>query len=277
MIGRAAVLRIIVLAILLCVVYFAFNPPFDPHSVDLQNTFAGLSADHWLGTDHLGRDLAARLLVGSKPSLFAIAIVLAGSLGIGITAGAVIAFGPTGPSVVVRWLAQTLLAVPTLILALVIAAFLGAGTLAIALALIVSAWAPYALTIAALFERLTGEDYWRASLALGASVPGAIRRHLLPNAWHAIGALAGADAGRAVIVVSSLGFIGLSADTGLPEWGAMIHEYRAFLFSEPRLVMTPLLSVTVLSAMLHLFLDSREQTLVRRHLVSTSKQKPSRH
>lgn len=137
-----------------------------------------------------------------------------------------------------------------------IASFLGAGTKAVALALIVSAWAPYALTIAALFERLSAEDYWRASLALGASVPGAIRRHLLPNAWPPIGALAGADAGRAVILVSSLGFIGLSADTGLPEWGAMIHEYRVFLFSEPRLVMAPLVAVSALSAMLHLFLDT---------------------
>lgn len=254
--GGAIPRTTLALALLSCVAFLAFNPSLDPHAVDLRNTFDAPSARHWLGTDHLGRDLAARLLAGARPSLLAIAIVLSASLGIGILAGAMIALGPPSLSVMTRWLAETLLAVPTLILALVVAAFLGAGMSAIALALIVSAWAPYALAIAALFERLTGEDYWRASLALGSSLPGALHRHLLPNAWPAIGALAGADAGRAVILVSSLGFIGLSADTGRPEWGAMIHEYRVFLFSEPLLVMAPLTAVAVLSTALHLLLDA---------------------
>lgn len=255
--ARFPISRILVaLLILLCATILAFNPPLDPHAVNLRQTFNASSALHWLGTDHLGRDLAARLIAGAKPSLLAIAIVLVGSLGIGIFAGALIALAPAPLSAVTRWLAETLLAVPTLILALVVAALLGAGMQAIALSLIVSAWAPYALTIAALFERLTAEDYWRASMALGADMPGAVRRHLLPNAWPTIGALAGADAGRAIILVSSLGFIGLSADTGQPEWGAMIHEYRIFIFSEPRLVMAPIIAVAALSTVLHLLLDA---------------------
>lgn len=232
----------------------AFMPP-DPHAVDLQNVLAGPTVHHWLGTDHLGRDLAARLIVGAEPSLIAVAIVLGASLGIGIAAGAVMTIGPAGAREAVKWLADTVLTLPTLITALVISAVFGAGPTTIALALVVTAWAPYALTVNALFDRLRAEPYWQASIALGTGMPGAVWRHMVPNAWPALGALAGADAGRAVILVASLGFIGLTADTGEPEWGAMINEYRVFLFSEPRLVLAPLLATAILSFWLNRLLD----------------------
>jgi ABC-type dipeptide/oligopeptide/nickel transport system permease subunit len=82
---------------------------------------------------------------------------------------------------------------------------------------------------------------------------------MVPNAWPAIGALAGADAGRAVVLVASLGFIGLSADTGRPEWGAMIYEYRTFLFTEPRLVLAPVIACALVTTLLHLSLDPRHR------------------
>ncbi|MEM1129340.1 MAG: ABC transporter permease [Pseudomonadota bacterium] len=227
----------------------------DPHAVDLTNRLAGPSRDHILGTDHLGRDLATRLSWGALPSLMAVAVVLTGGIGIGIVAGGLIALAPPLVRNAVSWLAETALAVPTLATALVLSALLGAGAMTVAAALLITSWAPYALTIAALFDRIRGETYWQASLALGAPLTRAAAKHMLPNAWPAIGALAGADAGRAVIVVASLGFIGLSADTGRPEWGAMIHEYRMFLFTEPRLVLAPVLACAFVSLALHAVLD----------------------
>lgn len=227
----------------------------DPHAIDLSNRLAAPSAAHLLGTDHLGRDLATRLVWGAAPSLLVVAIVLAGGLGIGLLAGGIIALAPPPLCDGVHWLTMTALAVPTLVAALVLSAILGAGVLTVSAALLVTSWAPYALTIAALFDRIRGEVYWQASKALGATVPSAVRRHMLPNAWTALGAVAGADAGRAVILVASLGFIGLSADTGQPEWGAMIHEYRMFLFTEPRLVLAPILACTFVTVLLHRMLD----------------------
>ena len=231
----------------------------DPHAIDLANRLAGPSLATPLGTDHLGRDLATRVVLGAVPSLMAIALVLVGGLGIGITAGGIIALGPSAVRGGTAWLAQTVLAVPTLVTALVLSAILGAGVWTVALALIMTSWAPYALTIAALFERIRGEAYWRASEALGTSLPTALWRHMVPNAWPAIGALAGADAGRAVVLVASLGFIGLSAATGRPEWGAMIFEYRTFLFTEPRLVLAPVIACALVTTLLHLSLDPRHR------------------
>lgn len=229
--------------------------PHDPHAVDLDRVLSDPSARHWLGTDHLGRDVASRILAGARPSLLAIAIVLASSIGLGLAAGMAIGFGPPALRRPVRWLAETALALPTLITALLLAALFGAGLLAISAALVASTWAPYALSIAGLLERLRGEQYWLASLALGSSAIGAVHRHMLPNAWPMIGALAGADAGRAVVLVASLGFLGLSADTGRPEWGAMVHEYRMFLFSEPRLILAPVLATALVAFALNRTLD----------------------
>ena len=225
----------------------------DPHAIDLSNRLSAPSAAHPLGTDHLGRDLATRLVWGAVPSLSVVAIVLAG--GLGLLAGGIIALAPAPLRDGVQWLAKTALAVPTLVTALVLSAILGAGILTVSAALLATSWAPYALTIAVLFDRIRGEVYSQASEALGATLPSAVRRHMLPNAWPALGGLAGADAGRAVILVASLGFIGLSADTGQPEWGAMIHEYRMFLFTEPRLVLAPILACTLLTVLLHGMLD----------------------
>ncbi|MBV6658662.1 MAG: ABC transporter permease subunit [Devosiaceae bacterium] len=229
--------------------------PLDPHAVDLQAPLESPSVEHWLGTDHLGRDVASRLLAGAQPSLLAIGIVLVASLGIGLSVGILIAFAPSAVSNVLRWLAETALALPTLIVALLLSALFGAGLIAISAALIVSTWAPYALAIAGLLERLRSEPYWTASLALGSSSWGAVRRHGVPNAWPMIGALAGADAGRAVILVASLGFLGLSPDTGRPEWGAMIHEYRLFLFSDLLLVLAPVCATALVALALNLALD----------------------
>lgn len=246
------------LACLAALVLWAAGGVQDPHAIDLSNRLAAPSGDHLLGTDHLGRDLAARLVWGAIPSLSAVALVLSGGLGLGILAGAIIGLGPPAVRGPVQWLAETALAVPTLVTALILSAVFGAGILTVAAALLVTTWAPYALTVAALFDRIRGEPYWLASQALGATLPGAVSRHMVPNAWPALGALAGADAGRAVILVASLGFIGLSADTGRPEWGAMIHEYRMFLFTEPRLVLAPILTCTLVCLLLHMLLDRRD-------------------
>ncbi len=227
----------------------------DPHAIDLGNRLAAPSLSHLLGTDHLGRDLASRVIWGAVPSVMAIAIVLAAGIGFGVTAGGVIALGPRPLRQAVSWLAETALAVPTLVTALVLSAAFGAGVWSVAAALVATSWAPYALASAALFDRARAEPYWQASQALGVSLPAALRRHMLPNVWPAIGALAGADAGRAVVLVASLGFIGLSADTGRPEWGAMVFEYRMFLFTEPRLVLAPILACALTTVFLHIGFD----------------------
>ncbi len=229
--------------------------PHNPHAVDLDAVLAAPSPDHWLGTDHLGRDLVSRLMAGAISSLLAVVVALVASLGIGGLIGALAALGNEPVQHASRRLAELALSVPTMVSALIIAAIFGAGPVTTALALAATAWAPYALVVAALSERLMAEPYWRAAEALGVGRARGMIRHLLPNLAAPLGALVGADAGRAVVLVASLGFLGLSADTGRPEWGAMVYEYRLFLFDTPRLLLAPIFAISVLALMMHLGIE----------------------
>ncbi|MFN3644239.1 MAG: ABC transporter permease [Gemmobacter sp.] len=224
-------------------------------TVDLDAMLAPPSAAHPLGTDHLGRDLLARLAVGVAPTLRAVAAALVGALGLGVAAGAAMALGPALMRATLEGLADLALSLPTLVVALVLAAALGAGSLAIGVALAITGWAPYALTVAALADRVRGEEYWHAARALGVGPVAGFRRHILPAIAPRLGALAGADAGRAVLMAASLGFLGLGVDTGRPDWGGLVHEYRLFLFHAPRLVLAPVAMIALVSLALHLAFD----------------------
>jgi ABC-type dipeptide/oligopeptide/nickel transport system permease subunit len=223
--------------------------------VDLDHVLAPPSAAHPLGTDHLGRDLAARLAAGARPSVQAAAAALAGALGLGLAAGAAMSLGPGWVRAALEGLADLALALPTLVVALLLAGALGGGPLVIGGALAITAWAPYALVVAQLSDRVRHERWWLAARALGVTGPGGFARHILPAIAPRVGALAGADAGRAVVLAASLGFLGLGTDAGRPCWGGMIHDYRMFLFSHPRLVLAPVMALALMSLALHLALD----------------------
>jgi len=253
--ARDSGLRIVMLAVIICISLLGFWQPYPVHAIDLANILAPPSATHLFGTDHLGRDVFSRVMAGAQPSLAAAGLALVLTLTAGILAGSVIAIAPPTCADAVKRLAEIVIAAPQLVVALVVAAILGAGPLTAAIALALTGWAHYALVVAALIERLTAEPYWRAAEALGVDHIGGLRRHLLPNLTAPLGALAGADAARAVILIASLGFLGLAADAGRPEWGAMIHEYRIFIFEAPRLLFYPMAATALLALSFNLLLD----------------------
>lgn len=249
------------LAVLALALAGALWPPADPHAVDVRDALSGPSLAHPLGTDHVGRDVLARLAAGGMASLIAVAVALAATLGLGAVAGLILAGGHPAARAAVQRLAEVALAVPSLVLALVLGALVGPGPVTIALAFAVTAWAPYALVTAGLAETVMLRPYWLAARALGVPMPTALWRHLVPGLRGALGALAGADAGRAIILTASLGFLGLTADSGRPDWGAMIHEYRFFAFERPLLVVAPVAAIATLALALHLLLDGGREVL----------------
>ncbi|MGK8490776.1 ABC transporter permease [Nocardia asiatica] len=191
--------------------------------------FQAPSAEHWFGTDNLGRDLYTRMVHGAGLSLTAtlaavgIALV-AGSL-LGLLAGAI---GGVVDAVVMR-LVDVLLSIPALLLSLALVTALGFGTANVAVAVGVSLVANFARVMRSEVLRVRRAVYVEAAHAAGVRWYTVLARHVLPNSVQPVLALAAVEFGMAVLAVSALSFLGYGAKPPTPEWGTLISEGRNYL------------------------------------------------
>ncbi len=223
----------------LTAIAFAVWQPHAPDAVDVLNRHAPPSLAHWLGTDHLGRDVASRLMAGMGRTFLALGIVASMCVGLGLAVG----LGAASSSGFVRAcllrLAEFASVVPSLILAVAIVALFGFDSVTAGIALGLGAWGPYALLADGLARRALAEPYVQAARALGAGRGRILVRHVLPAILDTHLAYLGAKLGRVVIAYAALAFLGLGVDAGRPDWGAMLFEYRLFMFDHPGLMLWP--------------------------------------
>ncbi|MFI0897262.1 ABC transporter permease [Streptomyces sp. NPDC020983] len=220
----------LVLAVaLLCALRPGLVAGQDPNAVDPISSFAGPGRAHLLGTDELGRDVFSRVVHGAAPSLAIGFGATAFALVLGTALGVLAAVAGRAVGAVVMRLTDVLLAIPGLLLALLVVAVLGPGTLNATVA-IGFAMMPGFVRIARV-QALTVLDsgYVRAAVTFGRRSPGIYLRHLLPNAVPPLLVLATATVGTAIISGSSLSFLGLGPGQPSPEWGAMLADSRDFL------------------------------------------------
>ncbi len=197
--------------------------PFDPLEV-AGPRLAGPSADNWMGTDDLGRDVFTRTMYGARNSMPMAVLVIAASVLIGSAVGAISGFlGRWVDSVLMR-LVDVTLAFPPILLAMVIAATLGPGLRNAFFAMIVVWWPIYARLLRGQVMAVKELDHVEAAVAIGASRPRILRRHILPLSMTPILVNATVDFGNVVLLFASLSFIGLGATPPAPEWGSMITE-----------------------------------------------------
>ena len=202
---------------------------------------------HPLGTDHLGRDLLGRILAGARPTIEAV-LAGAGFAGLaGLSLGLVGAWPGIGGAIA-RGAAQLLTAMPGLLFALAIAGAAGGAIepAAAGLALAVPAAGQAALVVAGLAATAAREGHVRAALALGVTLPRALRRHVWPVLRPPCFAWAGARLPRIALAYAGLAFLGLGADAGRPDWGAMVWEYRTYALAAPWLPVAPVLGLVAL-------------------------------
>lgn len=219
--------------------------PHDPTFVDAAGGFAGPSTAHWLGTDNLGRDILSRLVYGARWSLgivlvATVAIVVAG-VTIGVLAGYV---GGVVDDILMR-LVDTLLSVPSLLLALAIVGTLGPGIGSVVIGLASIWWVGYARVVRGLVLVLRERAFVDAARALGATDARIIVRHVLPSILPVVAVLASLEMGELVLGVSGLSFLGLGAQPPTPEWGSMLNDGRTFFFTAPQLMLYPGLAISV--------------------------------
>ena len=217
--------------------------PYDPLAQELSTRLEPPSTAHWLGTDQLGRDIASRLLYGSRISLVIgiVVVGLAGAFGtfVGVVAGYV---GGIVDEALMR-LTEVFLAFPPLILAMAIAGALGPSLTNAIIAIAAVTWAVYARLARGQILALRQREYVEAARSIGASPLRIMWRHLLPNAIAPLLIQASFDMGSAIISAAGLSFIGFGAQPPTPEWGVMISEGRNFISTQPWLSLFPGLAI----------------------------------
>jgi peptide/nickel transport system permease protein len=205
--------------------------PHSPTDTDTVSKLQGPTIQHWLGTDNYGRDILSRILYGARISIWTGLIGVGISFIIGVPLGAIAAFygGKLG-NFIMRCM-DVLLAFPSLILAMAIAASLGPGLISAMIAVGIVGIPEFARLMYGQTITLKEKEFVEASKAIGVKDSTIMFRHIFPNALGPILVHATLGMGFAILVASSLSFLGLGIQPPTPEWGAMISEGREYIIT----------------------------------------------
>ena len=239
------------LLIVVALVLIAILAPWLTGSSGLQPQLANRlqppGAEHWLGTDQLGRDIYDRIIWGSRITLYIVGLVSVIVVPIGLVVGTVAGYIGGWVDTVLMRITDIFLAFPRLILALALVAALGPGIENAVLAIAVTTWSPYARIARAEVLTIRRSEFIMAAQAQGASTFRILRRHIVPLCLASVIVRLTLDMAGIILTAAGLGFLGLGAQPPTPEWGAMISTGRDFLFDEWWVPTVPGIAIFIVS------------------------------
>ena len=257
----------VVITVLLGAVFAPWLTPFDPLEQDINQRLkepgwqTAEGRVHVLGTDHLGRDILARVIFGSRIALAVgvSAVLISGVLGmaIGLVSGY---FGGKTDDFFMR-LADIQLAFPFILLAIAVIGVLGPSLRNIIIVIGVSSWVVYARVVRGEVLSIREREFVQAAIALGSRDGRIIVRHVLPNAFTPWLVVATLDMARVIVIESALSFLGLGVQPPTPTWGGMLADGRVYLSTAWWLATFPGLAILVTVLGINLLGDGLRDTL----------------
>ena len=219
--------------------------PYDPNSNDWPARLSGPSPEHWLGADHLARDVLSRLLVGARATLYVGFIAVSIALSAGCVLGAVAGYAGGFWDDALMRLIDTLYAFPAILLALLLAAIYQPGTLTAMAAIGIATIPIFARLMRSSVISLKARPFVEAARAQGVSEARLLWRHILPNALSPIIVQASLSLAVAVLAEAALSFLGLGTPPDVPSWGRMLRDAQGFLRQSPMLALIPGLAIVM--------------------------------
>lgn len=242
---------IIVLLVISCAIFAPLIAPYEPTKINTDMLLAapawldGGSMAHLLGTDHLGRDILSRIIYGSRISLLVggASVIVAGIVGVtfGLLSGY---FGGIIDSFFMR-LADSFLALPTILFALVFLTVLEPGILTLIFILGVTNWVIYARLVRGDTLVIREKEYVKAAKSMGVSDFKIITRHILPNIFSSVIIVSTLTVASTIIAESSLSFLGLGVQVPDITWGIMLSEGRDYLATSWWIATFPGIAITI--------------------------------
>lgn len=229
--------------------------PFDPNKVRIVRKYASMSGEHWLGCDHLGRDIFSRLLYGIRSTLFLSLLTMIITIVIGTVIGLISGYQRGKLDECIMRLCDVMLSFPSQVMILAIVGVLGVGIENVIIANIVVKWAWYSRMIRSSVIKHSRKNYILFSRAIGASNTFIIRRHLLPNIMSELVVLATLDTGWVILNISALSFIGLGVQAPTAEWGLMLSEAKNVMIQHPMQMVFPGIAILIVVAAFNMLGD----------------------
>ncbi|MDP1836917.1 MAG: ABC transporter permease [Reyranella sp.] len=260
MVGLAIVAAFIVVAI-----FAPLIAPYDPIATSWSAVRKAPSWAHWLGTDEVGRDILSRIIFGARASLSAGVVSVGIAVGIGVPLGLLAGYAGGWIDAVLSRIVDAMLAVPFLILAIALAAFLGPS--------LSNAMIAIGVTATPIIVRLTRgqtlaarvEDYVEAARAVGNPRWRIALRHILPNIVPPLLVQASLAVAGAIIAEAALSFLGLGQQPPSPSWGSMLNSSQRFIAQAPWMAFWPGFAIFLAVLSFNLLGDGLRDALDPRH------------
>ncbi|ESY84876.1 ABC transporter permease [Mesorhizobium australicum] len=253
---------LIIIALLLVAILAGVLAPYSPTFGDLKNArLLAPTAQHWFGTDDLGRDIYSRILYGSRWTLYVVVLVAIIAAPIGLLVGTVAGYAGGWTDAILMRVTDIFLAFPKLVLALAFVAALGPGIENAVLAIAITSWPPYARIARAETLTVRNSDYIKAVQLMGASPFRIVLRHIMPLCISSLIVRVTLDMAGIILTAAGLGFLGLGAQPPLPEWGTMIASGRRFILDQWWVAGAPGFAILIVSLGFNLLGDGLRDAL----------------
>ena len=235
--------------------------PANPNQSNISEAWQSPSLTHWLGTDSSGRDIASRLMAGARVTVLVVlgAALVSGLVGLGLAV--ISALGPRQLREPLIILIDVLIAFPTLLLAIMLAAVFGSGIPVVIVSVGIGYGVQIARVVRAELRQINAEDFILAAKASGLSRWAILRMHLLPNAAPVFVVQLSLAMGLAILAEAGLSYLGFGAPPSGPSWGLLLQESQSQIAMHPAVVMWPGLAITLTVLAFYLLGDALREAM----------------
>ena len=256
-----AMFALILLGLILLLTLLAPLSPYDPDAIDSSNKLQPPSAAHWFGTDELGRDSFTRALYGGRVSLLVGISAMAVSVVVGMIIGAVSGYmGGKVDAILMRFV-DMLLSVPSVLLIIVLYAFIPANMITLIFMLALFSWTNVARIVRAQVLSLKEWDFVTAAQSLGMGKFQIIFQQILPNTSSQIIVAASLSIANAILDESALSFLGYGVQLPQASWGSMLQSAQKYILYNPLLAFIPGLFILITVLCFHILGDALQHAL----------------